>query len=308
MKVVRQITTQVDIKSMSEMYSPDIDSIILRHLEDKFVGKCFQSCLVEKINNIVWKSDTKINQMTETGQGYIDVAFEVDAIEYLQNEGVVAKVDEIHEQHAYMILNKDNNTAISMKRVPELKIVNIGDELPVRILTRKYEIAKRMMSAIVALYTLPQEESYVFEIEPLTDDEKAELKYELEELKKLEKQISKIDSKLLKFFNDLLYPFKNKKFTSPGSIEDMRKLKASGYVVRHERTDKLEPDIIVLTKTKKNPIDARKDSAKLVYLRFFNDYKLHMMMLIELCSSFENKAHRDNHEHIWDIYKSYKKP
>lgn len=308
MKVVRQITTRVDIKSMVEMYTPDIESVILKHLQDRFVDSCFQSCLIQSIKRIVRRSDLKINQMAATGQGYIDVEFEVNAIEYLQNEGIVAKVDEISEQYSYMVLNKDNNTAINMRKTADLKLINVGNEIPLRVLIKKYEIAKKMISVIAALYTLPQEESYVFEIEPLTDEEKSELGYELEEIKKLEKQISKVDSKLLKFFNDLLYPFKNKKFTSPGSVEDMRKMKASGLVVRHERTDKLEPDIIVLAKTKKNAIGARKDSAKLVYMRFFNDYKLHMMIMLELCSSFEDKAHRDDHSHIWDIYKSYKKP
>lgn len=308
MKVVRQITTRVDIKSMVEMYTPDIESVILKHLQDRFVDSCFQSCLIQSIKRIVRRSDLKINQMAATGQGYIDVEFEVNAIEYLQNEGIVAKVDEISEQYSYMVLNKDNNTAINMRKTADLKLINVGNEIPLRVLIKKYEIAKKMISVIAALYTLPQEESYVFEIEPLTDEEKSELGYELEEIKKLEKQISKVDSKLLKFFNDLFYPFKNKKFTSPGSVEDMRKMKASGLVVRHERTDKLEPDIIVLAKTKKNAIGARKDFAKLVYMRFFNDYKLHMMIMLELCSSFEDKAHRDDHSHIWDIYKSYKKP
>jgi len=308
MKVVRQITTQVDITSMVEMYSPDIESIILKHLQDRFVGVCYQSCLIQNIKKIVRRSGIKINQMAATGQGYIDVEFEVEAIEYLQNEGIVAKVDEMNEQYSYMVLNKDNHTAINMRRVAELKSVNIGNHLPLRVLVRKYQIAKQMISVIATLYTLPQEESYIFEIEPLTDEEKGELEYELDEIKKLEKQISKVDSKLLKFFNDLLYPFKNKKFTSLGSVEDMRKMKSSGLVVRHERTDKLEPDIIVLTKTKKNKLETRKDSAKLVYMRFFNDYKLHMMMMLELCSSFEEKALRDEHNHIWDIYKSYKKP
>ena len=308
MKVVRQITTQVDIKSMVEMYSPDIESVILKHLQDRFVGICFQSCLIQNIKKIVWRSDIKINQMAATGQGYIDVAFEVDAIEYLQNEGIVAKVDEINAQYSYMVLNKDNHTAINMRKIPELKMVNVGDKLPLRILIKRYQIAKQMISIIATLYTLPQEPSYIFEIEPLTDEEKAELGYELDEIKKMEKQISKVDTKLLTFFNNLLYPFKNNKFAAPGSVEDMRKMKASGFVVRHERTDKLEPDIIVLSKTKKNQFEARKDSAKLVYMRFFNDYKLHMMIMLELCSAFEEKAHRDEHSHIWDIYKSYKKP
>lgn len=308
MKVIKQLTTQIDIKDMGEAFSGDIQGVIMKHLEDRYVGQCHQSCLVIKILEIVRRSFAKISQMSLQGQIYINVDFRVEAIEYGKGEGLTVQVKEIDDTYNYILSERESNTAVSMRRSKALRVVKVGQWLPIRVVSRKYQMRKTMITVTAVLYLLPQDPSYIFEIDPLTKEEKEELQIDLDDIKELEAQIKKIGKPLLKFFNDMLYPFETKKLTDrKGNPSDMKKLSASGLLVRHERTDKMTPTIQVLKKTKEYNEQASKQPAKLVYKAFLNDYKLHLMMMIELCTEFKEKKLRDSHKNVWSIYKSYKK-
>lgn len=303
MKTIKIIDATVDIKIMSELFGGSLDLVIMKHLVDKFVGQCHKSCLFLKINKIIRRGDVIINPMSSSGEGYVNVQFEADVIVIVPGEGLIAKILNIDTATNYIQATKNDQIAINMHRSKLLRTVQDGQLIPVRSLNSRYQIAKNMISVEGQMYLIPQSEAYIFKIDKLTNTDKEDLLPYVDEIQSMEKDMKKLDTKLVKFFNELLYPFtKTKNIT--GKLEDMKKLSAYGYVVRHERTDKLTPNIYIL---KKEPPSFQEQPAKLVYQAFFNDYKLHMMFIRELVETFSDSKLKKSHDNVWAIYKAYKK-
>ena len=308
MRTLKIFPTQVDLIDMGELLNGDPDGTLLRHLQVRLKNKCDRKCLVLDVLRIEKQSDIRINAMSGTGQGYANVSYVADVIEYVPGEGVVAEIRDIDDKTNYIHLEREEHMAANMRRIGGIKVAKVDQMIPIRILRASYEKGKSMISVSAQLYLLPQDDSYIFEIEPLTKEEKEELEPKLKEISELEKTLKKSDKKALKFFTDLLYPFSNKKKIE-GTAIDMRKLSASGFVTRNSRTEKSEPTIHVIKKNKKSmELVSKKEPSILVYQSFLNDYALHMHILIDLLEKFKDPSTRKSHSNIWKIYKAYKKP
>ena len=170
------------------------------------------------------------------------------------------------------------------------------------MLKHEFTPGKKRVTINSSLYLLAKD-SYVFQIEALTKSEKEDLEPIIEEINTLVKKLKKIDSKLIKFFNDMLYPF-TKKITTVDTV-NMLDLSASGFVCRHHTIDKLTPQIAVY---KKYDEDYQIQPAILVYKSFLNDYRNHILTIIYLCDHFNEPKLRKEHENLWQTYKNYKTP
>lgn len=306
MRLTKIKDAQVDIYEMSELYGGSIDMVIMKHLNDDFVGQCHDSCLYLKINKVIRSGDVIVTYAAGTTKSYVNVQFEAEVMQYAPREGLVCKVLHIDSASNYMQAEKTDQIAVNMHRAKKMKTIQNGQLVPIRVIKSGYQIAKRAISISGTLYLIPQSETYIFHIGALTEDDIADLQPYLDEISALEKDIKKLDKKMVKYFNDLVYPFTKTKIVE-GNQVSMLKLKASGYIVRHERTDKLTPFIHVLKKKPKNGV-VQIQPAKLVYQAFLNDYKLHILFIIDMVNSFEDPSVRKSHKNLWEIYKSYKKP
>lgn len=302
MRTKKIINTQVDIIDMTLAYGGDIDLVVKQILEDIYVGKCHFGCLILSIIRIVNRGACRINSMASTGQAYCNVQFEADVLEYCKDEGFLAKIIEIDANGYIYAKTPNNDTTTIIQRKKTIKTVKVDDIIPIRVVSVSYTTKRPSISVNGTFYKVDPKESYIFKIEPLTQNEKDQLKDVLDEILGLEHSLDKCNKKTVKFFTELLYPFK-KSGNIQGKANDMRELNASGYVTRSEYTNKAEPTIHVVKKTS----DAQKQSALVVYQLFLNDYKLHILLLLELCIQFPDAKTRQSNNRVWEIYKSHKK-
>lgn len=301
MRVIRVHQTQVDITDMNKLFSGDIAEIVLSQLKQQYVGKCRFGCMILNILSVD-SSACRIDPESIIGQGYVNVSFTAEVLELAINECVITKIIEIQPQNIILTQNDEQNIVTFLKRNSVLKIVQVGNYIPVRVLSSQFTPGKSKITVNSALYTLPKD-SYIFQIDPLNASEKEELEPLMIDIKELTKKLKKIDSKLVKFFNEMLYPFSNKPTLK--SVENMMDLSSSGLVCRHHTIDKLTPSIMVYKKTEE-PIQIQ--PAIKVYESFLNDYKNHMLTIIYLCDHFHEPELRKQHENIWQIYKKNKTP
>ena len=306
MRIIKRLTTQIDIRDPRDNYSGALDDVIKNKIRSQFVGICAFQCFIIDIVKIVRRSEPIIDLTAGTGQTYIHVQFDAEVLEYGVGEGFISKVSVIEKDRYILTNNDDNNTASVLARSSNIKVVKQNQYIPIRCIQSSYNLGKNSISVNGTFYFIPQNPQYVFEIDELSHSDKKEISPLLEEIHELETIIKKKDPKTVKFFNEMLYPFKKNKTSSFNTV-DIKKLNATGFICRHERIDKLTPFVEVLKNVKSvDPNLVKKHPAKLVYMSILNDYKLHMIMVINLCQTFKSSELRKSHENIWLIYKQYK--
>lgn len=301
MRVIRTIQIGIDLTDMNHLFSGDINEIVSAKLKQKYVNRCLHGCMILDIKDIK-TSECRIDPASGIGSGYVSVAFTAEVLELTPNECVVTKITELYPQNIILTQNDELRIVTMLKRDTLLKIVQVGQYIPIRVVKQSFPPGKDKITVNSTLYTIPKD-SYIFQINPLDESEKEELEPLVNDIKELSKKLKKVDSKLVKFFNDMLYPFTTK--PSIKSEEDMLKLSASGIVRRHHAIDKLTPFIQVIKKTDENIIV---ESAISVYKAFLNDYKNHIMTVLTLCDHFHTSESRKENDAIWQIYKKYKTP
>lgn len=300
MKVIRNIKTQIDIKDQNQLFSGDIKEIVVSLLKQQYVGKCRFGCFVLNILDDIEISLCRIDPASGTGQGYVNVSFTAEVIELSVGECVITKIEEIFPQNYILTKNDDKTLVTMLRRDTLMKIAQVGHYIPVRVLKHEFTPGKSIITVNSTLYTLPKD-SYTFQIDPLSKSDKEDLEPFIAEIKDLLKKLKKIDSKLIKFFNDMLYPF-TKRPALKGE-ENMMDLSSSGIVCRHHALDKLTPSILVMKKTDDEIIA---QPAIVVYKSFLNDYRNHILTIIYLCDHFNEPELRKQNDPIWQIYKKYK--
>lgn len=301
MRVIRTIQIGLDLTDMNHLFSGDIHEIVSAKLKQKHVNRCIFGCMILDIKDIK-TSECRIDPASGIGSGYVSVAFTAEALELSLHECVVTKIVEIYPQNIILTKNEELRIVTMLKRDSILKIAQVGHQIPIRVLKKEFTPGKDMITVNSTLYTVPKD-SYVFQIDPLTDGEKEDLEPLVNNIKELSNKLKKLDSKVVKFFNDMLYPF-TKKPTIKGET-NMMDLDASGIVRRHHAIDKLTPMVQTMKKTDENIIA---QSAILVYKSFLNDYENHIRTIITLCESFHSPELRKENDMIWQIYKKYKTP
>ena len=300
MKISKTIATQVDIKDMEQLYSGDIDLVVRNMLEDRYKGKCYNSCLITDILDIE-RGHAKINTPAGTGQGYVDVQCKVEAIEYMKGECVLCKVEEITKYGYIICKSVDGKGTAILQRTKDIKSVKTGQVIPVRVIESRYGISRESISINGTFYKLPKN-SNIFKIGPLSKSDKTELDVFIKDMTHIEAQLKKQKNQLVKFFNDLLYPFKG----SPQKGKaDMKKMLAAGFVSKSEKLDKSLPNVEVLKKIPKDVVVIEEDPL-VVYKALFNEYVLHMHALISLCEYFSDTKLKNSHKNVWDSYKAWK--
>ena len=75
----------MDITDPNEILSTDRNKMLMEKLTSKFVGVCYNSCYILKINRIIRRSYIYMKD-TLDGDAHTNVMFEVDAIEYIKDE------------------------------------------------------------------------------------------------------------------------------------------------------------------------------------------------------------------------------
>ncbi len=171
------------------IYSPPEDACI-KKLNDQFVGRNFQSCLILKISKILEIGPGLINHHS-SGSVNRSVTFEVEALIYLPNEMIMCNI--LQRKENGVIVGIGENAAITLQ-IDKGCNFNVGDSMPVIVKKTGYTPLVDKITVFAIPFVPQAHELFVYQIEksqrssePYKFDIKELQEQVHEELKKAEK-------------------------------------------------------------------------------------------------------------------------
>jgi hypothetical protein len=219
MTIVKKVfTTSLDFFKPSEIYSPDIQSIIMAKLVERYVNKCYQSMLITKIVRIIKYLELHLVSTRLDGAAYSDVQFEAEGIILIKGEIIhgckvvdISTSSSILFEHKYVggIVQPDPKKQVS-------KIIKKDQIIPVVVQSTRYNPNQSQITVRGTLYVPVVEQNTFYNItEVLSPGETEKLSILQDELNdELKLHSDMYESKNYEFFKELLYPYKTtQKFT-----------------------------------------------------------------------------------------------
>lgn len=240
MIIKKILETYIDIRDPKDIFSPNRDNMIIEKLTAKFVGVCYMSCFVVKINRVIRRSYIYMKD-TLDGDAHTNIMFEVDAIVYQTNE-VINGCTIIKKEPNGIIHGKSEHAGIQLSIQPNMSIFKEGDVVPVIVKRVRYNV-NQTAASVLAVPFIPIQYMPVYYniVGVLSKQQTDELKSLIGQIKTEEEHIKKMsvnDKKIYMFFVDLISPtnvskdaakmFKNSKKIDISNILELR----SGIVYR----------------------------------------------------------------------------
>lgn len=328
MIVKKILETFIDIEDPNEIFSRDRDATILNKLTEKFVGVCYHSCYVLKVNRIIRRSYIYMKE-TLDGDTQSSVTFEVDAIIYKRNE-IINGCKIIKKEPNGITHAKSKYAGIQLSIQQHMSIFKEGDVVPIIVKRVRYNINQTAIS-ILAVPFIPMEyKKYYYKLTgSLTKDETANITSLIKQINDEDSKISKLnanDKKIFKFFVDLLhYPAKtstkNAKKINLSKILEVKtgilfktENKYDDSFIYHESNDKGERNSMIseLTKTdsKKNIVSndiVVEENIYNVFSHFLLEYLSNLQSLQDFINHYPSFASVQKDKTIWKMYSMLKK-
>lgn len=210
MIIKKILETYLDISDPKDLFSINRDDMIIEKLTKKFVGICYMSCFVVKINKIIRRSYIYMKD-TLDGDAHTNIMFEVDAIVYQRNE-IINGCKIIKKETNGIIHGKSEYAGIQLSIQPNMLIFKEGDIVPVIVKRVRYNINQTAASVLAVPFIPMNIDPIYYNIDgSLTKQQTDELKSLLLQIKSEEEKINKFnanDKKIYTFFNDLMSPLK----------------------------------------------------------------------------------------------------
>ena len=223
MIIKKNLETYMDISDPKDMFSPNRDEMLISKLTDKFVGVCYMSCYVIKINKIIRRSYIYMKDTLE-GDSHTNIMFEVDAIVYQKNE-IINGCHIIKKEPNGIIHGKSTYAGIQLSIQPNMSIFKEGDIVPVIVKRVRYNVNQTSMSVLaVPFIPIQYQPIYYSTNGSLSKIQTVELKSLLDQIKIEQSKLKNLnanDKKITSFFIDLLSPSKS---SDPIKVSDNHKL------------------------------------------------------------------------------------
>lgn len=317
---------KLDLLNSNDIYSQNLDNTIKRILAEKFVGRCFNSCYILKINKILKSSEIYMSDDLN-GSARCDVCFEVDALVYLKGEIVtgctIRKIESGGQTYA-----ETEKISLQFKQDPALSIYKEGHIIPAVIDKVRYPVGKDKISALALPFCPIFPPTIIYKIiAPLSNNESETLclnklfdKIANEEAKI--KAFSKIEIKSYDFFKNLIYPFKKVQSlekSTTGKYKSMNfkdldftifKTATEGYICRPVELEKFLPSVYyskTLGKDDANSINISLNTMFEIALIMLQDYIQSLILLRELVGYYPDFKTINQYADIWKMYNHLKK-
>lgn len=205
MQIKKLLETYIDIKDTNEIFSNNIENMLMDKLREKFIGKCYMSCLIININKIIKRSFIYMKDTLE-GDCHLNIMFEVDAIEYIKNE-IINGCKIIKKESNGIIHAISEHTGIQINIPANISIFKEGDIIPVIVKMVRYNINQTSVSVLATPFIPNTDPIIYYKItDTLSKPETEIINSLLSQIKNAELNI-KGDSnskKIYKFFTDML--------------------------------------------------------------------------------------------------------
>lgn len=276
-----------------DMYS-DLDTTCLKLLTEKYKGRNYKSCHIIEVVRILRRSRARMLE-TLDGKASVDVQFEVRAIVYIFNEvihecTVIAKhPDRIRLKSPYaMIIIVDANSYMG--------VCEVSDVIPVRANKVRYAPGGTLITVKASPFLPVFSDRVVYKI---TGPGRSA--YTGKEAEKIAAGWSDEEKKVVKFFSDLVYPYK-KTAKIKDAFVDADKI-AEGYVyvsdmsppsrgAHYIKEKDISEDDVVVGRTA--------GEVREVVLRRF---ALHIAMMDGFRKTYPTIVHTKKYKSVWDMYR-----
>jgi hypothetical protein len=319
MLIQKPLETRLDFSDPLDIINPDVTGLCMRHLTEKYVGKCYMSCLIVKINKII-RHSLRYMSRDLNGSAYISVSFEVDAIVYTKGEILngchIVKIESDGRIHA-----KSKHAGIQIRQ--DMSLVNIykeGQVVPFIVNRVQYNPAQNAASVEAVPFAPAFPDNIIYSVgKPLGDDENPRIKDLFRQIDKLKSDIDMLDSnsqKALGFFQDLVYPFKKNtdfdKVVKSGeakvselefiwdSVKNVR-----GYICQPVES-KLSSGVIYHFKDRPEG-KVREENLVFILDKFLSNVIRYYQEMIEFVETYPTFAKVQEYKDIWRMYNMLKK-
>jgi len=318
MIIKKVLETYIDITDPADIFSPNRNEMILRKLSDKFVGICYKSCYILKINNVIRKSFIYMKDTLE-GDSYTNIMFEVDAIIYQPNE-IIQGCNIIKKEPNGIIHGKSQYAGIQLSIQPNMSIFKEGDTVPVIVKRVRYNVNQSAISVLAIPFVPLQYEPIYYNVTgKLSKIQSTEIKAMLEQAKIEEgklKNLGAAEKKILSFFIDILNPNKpdQSKVTKIEiyNIMDVKDGMIFKPDVSYNSTlisiGTAEDDMIKdLTSGKHNVNTVVNESMYNIYYILITQYINNLQTLQNFLTQYPTLDHINKSKEIWKMYTMLKK-
>ena len=314
MFIKKILETYMDITDPNEILSTDRNKMIMEKLTSKFVGVCYNSCYILKINRIIRRSYIYMKD-TLDGDAHTNVMFEVDAIEYIKDE-IINGCKIIKKEPNGIIHAKSDYSGIQLNMQSNMSIFKEGDIIPVIVRMVRYNVNQSAISVLAVPFMPIVNPIQYYKINgSLTKQETDNIKSLLDQIKDTETQIDKLDTmdkKIYKFFSELL---SNKEPSIKSSkkikISDIMNIK-SGIVFKSESV--FDDSQIYYIEEKDNLNDNSetndntiKESSYIIFSVLLIKYLCNLQTLQNFIKAYPKFTDIQQHKNIWKLYSSLKK-
>ena len=216
MLVKKIINISIDLFKPEEIYSSNINQLLINKINEKYVGRCYLSILIIEVNRIIQRSDIIMAFNQLNGAASVDVKFEVTGVILVPDVEILhnCRITEIYDkkmiaEHKYADIQIQSNiNSIS-------QMLSIGSKIPVVVRKCQYSINKKTISVIAVPYFPQKTPSVIYKITKGLVDNQIEQLNELNNMileeEKNHKMLAEKYSKTYDFFIKFLYPFKEVK-------------------------------------------------------------------------------------------------
>lgn len=336
MFIKKRLTCSITIKDPNDIYNPDPDSVIKKYLDARFKGKCYKSCLILEILEIVKRSHFEFTRQLNANVN-VNVCFDVKAVVYHTDEVIHGcKVNSIGENNfmvcesQYAVINLQKNLRIDDSNISN--IFKVKQEIPIIVKKARYEIDKNMISIIGIIWIPYPDKLTVYKVNKteLTEDQEKKLaimRQKIQDEEALHKVLS--TKKEYKFFQSIMYPYKSQQkfLLSPIaslykfktiSLDDLSKYKSNeqfsvAYPSEFHKTDKVVVMGIIQDESKikedsSKPVDYIEMNIQYynILMIIYRKYLDHMTRLRLFCEQMDSLEKIKEFSIYWKIIESRK--
>lgn len=310
MRVVKMIEVGIDLINPIDVYT-DSASAIMEILVEKFEGKCFRACYIEKIEKIHKVSECIIESRGSSCFGKIAIIFSCIAIIYPFNE-VISGCKIIHKDKN-IIMVSTANTDITMKFNPKLDSLRIGQIIPVQAQECKYTINSNHIS-VSAVPFIPTKISFCYKIVCVFSQFDKNVFDQLFEKIQEEEQFreNQINKSAEKFFSELIYPYKTvQPVPGKAKVVSLRELikvgEFNGWYVRERGIgifDASAYEYGIDSPPKSDDIKIIDNvNARAALTDMLEDYIAGLRLVREFVELYSDPTVAKDHQNLWRLYK-----
>lgn len=291
----------VNLIDINDIFSNNLDLVIFNKLKAIYEKKCFKSCYILEVVDIIERGMLSINKRSLECETSVDVKFSAKVViyEYLEiiNGNVIENITKTRIEcrtgstASYInIANQDNNT------------LTIGQIIPIRVGKATYQ----PMQSTIAINAFPfipvvGDETY-YKITELTEDDKEILNSTIMvDIIDVQDQLKSVSKDKVKFFKSLLHPYKTVE-TPKNNVVDLLTLDASGIICLSSKLDLFNHQIIN-PKEYDNPVV---ESGLVVYKIYLNTYLKYIKTIVDMATTYKDDDVFDSHQNVFKMYEKYK--